>query len=578
MTTRVTNLNAMLSVAAVLVITSVAHAQDSQAGEYSYEHSDNDGVGYEQVAVNGHYRNFAPIHEAAKRGDVATIRQELAEGVPADLLVANRGGNGWWKDTTPLMWAAMRGTAEAVKVLIEAGADVNASSSDGVTASMFAAGAVPTTDGDASLRLKALVAAGANLEARDRRGLTALGWACGLGSMIEDPATDRIPAQWKPLKFDSLIRPDVHGTIGLRSPFPASDYKARYGDLERVLFLIESGSDVNAEDGRYNLLSSIAHSGNVDRARALLNAGAVVQDEGPGQWSPITIAAAYGTAEMVRLFIQAGADPNAIDRINCNQTTLIWAARSGEQSGEKVRALLAAGADIRIHADNNFSPLMACFTLSGFHSGEAVPALIEAGADPFERSPAGDSSLLLAADLCVSEAVELLLQFGFDIEERSPREGRPTALVLAAGSETDAARKVRALLKAGANVEAESDTGRTPLLAAAARGNMEAVEVLVHAGANVNVMDRAPVTFEGGAGMTPLMYVAARGADHIFMSKETGSAAALSLLKAGASVNVKDAQGWTALDHALAIDHSEVVKVLVEAGAIEGERPVPSEP
>src|SRR5262249_29257216 len=77
------------------------------AGPPAAERSSNDGVGYQTVVVKGSYRNFAPIHEAAKRGDVAAIREELRRGVPVDLRVANSGGNGWWRDTTPLMWAAM---------------------------------------------------------------------------------------------------------------------------------------------------------------------------------------------------------------------------------------------------------------------------------------------------------------------------------------------------------------------------------------------------------------------------------------------------------------------------------------
>jgi ankyrin repeat protein len=67
---------------------------------------------------------LARIHQAAMAGDVATIRAELASGVPIDLRVKTKGIEGnWhvaWDGTTPLMWAATRGQTAAVRLLIAA--------------------------------------------------------------------------------------------------------------------------------------------------------------------------------------------------------------------------------------------------------------------------------------------------------------------------------------------------------------------------------------------------------------------------------------------------------------------------
>ena len=61
---------------------------------------------------------------AAKVGDVSTIRRLVAEG--ADVNVSGPRG------FSPLQWAAHHGHVDAVRVLVEAGAEVEAPAADGV--------------------------------------------------------------------------------------------------------------------------------------------------------------------------------------------------------------------------------------------------------------------------------------------------------------------------------------------------------------------------------------------------------------------------------------------------------------
>ena len=63
-----------------------------------------------------------PMYIAAGAGDVVTIRRLAAEG--ADVNVQGCGG------TRPLHGAAHYGHVDAVQVLVEVGADVNASTVD----------------------------------------------------------------------------------------------------------------------------------------------------------------------------------------------------------------------------------------------------------------------------------------------------------------------------------------------------------------------------------------------------------------------------------------------------------------
>src|SRR5881392_755519 len=57
-----------------------------------------------------------PLTQAAVRNDVAALRQLLDAGHKAD-----EGGDSW----TALIWASRSGSIEAIKLLLDSGADVN---------------------------------------------------------------------------------------------------------------------------------------------------------------------------------------------------------------------------------------------------------------------------------------------------------------------------------------------------------------------------------------------------------------------------------------------------------------------
>src|SRR4030095_122464 len=63
-----------------------------------------------------------PLTQAAVRNDVAALRQLLDEGHKAD-----EGGDSW----TALIWASRSGSIEAIKLLLDSGADVTLPGSTG---------------------------------------------------------------------------------------------------------------------------------------------------------------------------------------------------------------------------------------------------------------------------------------------------------------------------------------------------------------------------------------------------------------------------------------------------------------
>ena len=109
----------------------------------------------------------APLHDAAKEGDMVAIAELLAAGADPDS--QNKYG------TTALHLVAGNGRVAAIWALLAAGADVNAKNKRGNTALNWAAGNghVPA--------IEALLAAGADVHARDKYSGTSLHWAAGNG-------------------------------------------------------------------------------------------------------------------------------------------------------------------------------------------------------------------------------------------------------------------------------------------------------------------------------------------------------------------------------------------------------------
>ncbi len=110
------------------------------------------------------------------------------------------------------------------------------------------------------------------------------------------------------------------------------------------------------------------------------------------------------------------------------------------------------------------------------------------------------SDLIDAAAVNDLAAAQASLEKGADVNAKTFYFGE-TALMLAA--EKDAPVILKAILDAGANVNAKNNVGETTLMYAAKKGNIELVQVLLNKSANVNAKDNN--------GWTALMYAAFMG-------------------------------------------------------------------
>ena len=196
----------------------------------------------------------------------------------------------------------------------------------------------------------------------------------------------------------------------------------------------------------------------------------------------------------------------------------------------------------------------------------AAQRLLHAGANANAANLYGVTPLSLAATNRNAAMAEALLKAGADANAKRP--GGETILMTAA--RTGNADIVRMLIDHGANVNAKGDEyGETALVWAAQENHAEAAAVLIAHGAEVNArtnpLERSKDRFglEGvltilpHGSWTPLMYAARQGSLD----------AARTLVDRGATLNLTDPDGSTALLLAIINSHYDTAALLTEKGA-----------
>ncbi len=232
---------------------------------------------------------------------------------------------------TPLMFAAREGDLESARVLIAAGADVNAVDGDGKDALGLA-----IFNGNYDVA-SLLVDSHANVNHADAQGFTPLFWASDRRNMETAPnfpwvvTKDPLPLIEKLLDAGANPNAIVNNTPRARmregSPrivFATALMRAAFsGDLQLVKLLLSRGAD--------------PHIQSKDRETTLMAAAGTGFINGYSRGKP-----AAERLEVIKLLVQLGEDVNAAD--NYGITPLMVAANMGEVS--IIQYLVDQGADL----------------------------------------------------------------------------------------------------------------------------------------------------------------------------------------------------------------------------------------
>ena len=166
---------------------------------------------------------------------------------------------------------------------------------------------------------------------------------------------------------------------------------------------------------------------------------------------------------------------------------------------------------------------------------------LEAGADVNAKDNRGNTPLLWAAFQALTSA-HLAIPSG-DIPSYILARNRY-------------AKVAKALIYAGADVNARNDDGDTPLLQAAWNGRTDLAKALIYAGADVNARN--------DDGDSPLHHAASGGFSDNQNKAEIDARIAIirALTNAGANVNARNNDGHTPLNVAERKDRIDIVKAL----------------
>lgn len=176
--------------------------------------------------------------------------------------------------------------------------------------------------------------------------------------------------------------------------------------------LLKNGADVNRPTQSGTPLLFMARSPKM--ARFLLKQGLKPDVRDAEGYTPLMKAAADGTPEMLKVFLNAGADVDASAvPAGCTslETALTIAARENED-----RAAVKVLADASVRKNGRLPPAALAEAVAYNSNPDVLKMLLKMKADANARTPYGMTPLMLASLLSANpKKTELLLRYGADV-------------------------------------------------------------------------------------------------------------------------------------------------------------------
>ena len=429
--------------------------------------------------------NSAPLHEAAKKGDIKEITRLVKTGVDI-----NSPLNLSWGHASPLELAIKNKKLEAAQLLIALGADVNG------------ACRVQKVYGNVVLQNKT------QKQYYSQYGPLRLAVEQGYFELVKLLLDKGAHVDGEA----SQIR--VNYSSPRKQPTPLC-LAVQAGNLEIVDLLISRKADINMRDTRSKTaLDSAIESGKSEKiVLLLLNSGAKISSQ-RNNW--LHAAAASGHLLLVDLLIKKGFSIDRSDTQRYNgqgNTPLYKAAEHGK--AQVVKFLLSKGASVEgipskatpgYHRGNKSTPLHAA--AAGGHL-EVVKLLVAHKAKMNAVNKSGHTQIKLAFMGNKPKVVSFLLQNGCSIP--SIRHV-PNMSALSYAAQQGQLRMVKLLLEHGALVDDENITNflrtksnfvkyrspnyprkKSPIYFAVQQGHAEIVQLLIDHGAQITILNCFPM-------------------------------------------------------------------------------------
>ncbi len=408
--------------------------------------------------IHRHTKAQSILLHAAANGGSAAILARVLESLGDKLNARQRNGS------TALIIALQRNHTEAVKLLLEAGANPFLRDAKRRELTEVARSAEAR-----ALLTYAMKAASAELPRKLARNETA--------ASAEAMQVER--ARKKPeLTLEQAVYANNEEAVRCalaagESPNTEVDYMwtvlhcaAARGQSGIVRLLLEAGADANAVawyEGDTTPLHLATFNGDVETVRALIEAGADLEAElwhyetrhegDDGSETALEIAASRGHINVVRALLHAGAN---FRRRNSEGFIPLHRALLNRQTGIAME-LAAMGPDVLDAAGlDGMTALIACVR---HRDAEGMRLLLELGANPDAANATGNTALHEAIRSGYEQGIDILLSGGAAIDLANKQGETPLHLAVLRGDLATA----RALLLLGADTNARTLAGKTAL-------------------------------------------------------------------------------------------------------------------
>ncbi len=397
---------------------------------------------------------------SAHNGDIATVEEMLINGM-------NVNAQEKTENMTALMLAANTHRVEIVELLLAYKANVNIKDKDGLTAIVY-----NVYSGNAQIA-KLLLNAKAKVNDRNRSGDTILMYAASHGF------TDYVKV---------LLEHKVKINERAKDGSTALKYAIIQEKKEIAQLLLDNNANVHYANNRgYTPLMNAAQHGYVDIAKQILakkadiNAKADIPKNGNGGVTALILACMYKQKEMVELLLAHNAEVNVYDYIGLSP--YLWAA--SKHSLEIMKLLEANNADIDFKYKDNSAFVLAQYNeninsdnIDTRRQKEVLKHILETNPNVSQEeirkvfiSVCSDNNL---------DTASFILPY---LKDKSALNNALGYAILAKNKNL-----VEYLLKNGADINAPSYEGLTPLFIAIEYGGIEWVNYVLSKKANLHAL------------------------------------------------------------------------------------------
>jgi ankyrin repeat protein len=373
----------------------------------------------------------------------------------------------------------------------------------------------------------------------------------------------------------TLLKLKANPNLQNHSGNTALMYMSRQNNLAGVELLLQYGAQVNLANNMKE--TALLYANRADIVTRLLEHGAQVNQQSVYQTTSLMRVCSAGLysrnfqhpVNIVQILVAHGASINL--QSEQGLTALMYACQAGNTA--IVTLLLAHHANLHLQDKRGLAALMyACRT----KNAEIATLLLAHNANLNLQDNQGLTALMQACQKQNTDAIKLLLEQHANLELQD-KQGLTALMYACQMKNTDA---VRLLLTHNANLDTQDNQGLTALMHACQAENTDVVKLLLEHHVNIHLQDKQALTAlmhtsqKGNIDTLRLLLrhgaeINGRGSEQltalIYACCREGNAQSLieALLSEGASPDLQDAQGWSALIYASQKGNIDTLRLLL---------------